>query len=234
MDATVSYERRLPTSYERGYVLRSLSDNGLAMLARIAYKQIAKTRDLHGHYEEWNGEFLDLADQAIQKFTAWWLGDDAELTVTDKIGTPIDLDHSAMSVFKFRCCYGDICYSPRATTGREGVTETITVTEFNRSRCDHRLNPRHVGDVNGDVITDSNNAIPCDGEDRIPASYFYQPEDNAPGTVARKSRWIAVKNRILMGCQSSPSYADDDLSVSHDMIHDDPEWIAIGRARMGF
>ena len=222
MDTTTNYERRLPTEYERGFVLRSLTDHGLPMLSKIAYRQIKRTREYHGVYESWNGEFLELANQAIQKFTTWWLEDNqedednnqAELTTTDKQGKPISLDQSAMSVFKFRCCYRDICYSPRATTTVARTAEHVSPKWFDDPRCEHRMNPRHVADSNGVVIADSNNGLCLDNDsDEIPESYFFTNEQQ-PETTERVSRWSFVKHRILTGCKPSTYCLEDEMAIA--------------------
>ena len=161
-----------------------------------------------------------MANQAIQKFTAWWLEDNqeddnqAELTTTDIQGEQVSLDQSAMSVFKFRCCYRDICYSPRATTTVARTAEKVSLKWFEDPRCEHRLNPRHVEDSNGVVIADSNNGVDLDNDEN-PENYFFENE-RQPETTERVSRWEFIKHRILTGGKlfDSSYCLEDELAIA--------------------
>ena len=228
-----TFETRQATDYEYGFVLRFLSEyiggdvqSSTAMVYKMARQSIEKTRFLHANPID-EDELHTLGEEAITKFAETWEG---ELTVTDKHGKPMTIEASAINAFYYACRQRYFCYQPRATVdcGAGRPAEVITVEEFNRTRCEHRLTPRLVADKTGEVVATLSQSyqVTDDGYDGTTQAEtrFYQGDpvgDRQP--VRMEAGWL------INPVKSSR----EDTRVSIEMIHDDPEWMEIGRQRMG-
>lgn len=215
-----SFETRIATDYERGFILRYLSEycggdsrGSLAMCRGVARKSIERVRALHGNHEEVRGEYDTLADECISKFTEKILSaDEFEITITKFDGTPMTLEHSAMVAFQYACRNRAFAYMPTLTKKHKLVK--LTLKQFNDSRCDHKIEPAHVADKRGEVVATISQSFGTDsGEFNPPENYYY----TAPRKLAkqaRQSRWIAIKNRILEGIRPTKFSLSDELRIA--------------------